>query len=135
MSAFIVENSTMQRAVNAIALAEGIHDHVACDRLGTALFALNVRAVTGRYGDRVGAADLPAPYKHVSIAVPPPTNVHSGAERAKLCVLLKGLECLLYQCAEGDCPECDLYIRADTAAARLRSAIINGLAEYVAAPW
>jgi hypothetical protein len=47
----------------------------------------------------------------------------------------KAISCLLYQCAEGDVPECPLYQDLERLAARLAADIVRSLPEYEKAPW
>jgi hypothetical protein len=121
MSAFIVSNRTMSRAIVALRYA-GVADRFGCasdNRLGDLLFDLNARAVADRYGDGGEAVE----YR------PEPGLAVDKADA------LKGLVCLLYQCAEGRIPETAPYRLLEEAERLLSGAIVAELPEYRAAPW
>ncbi|MFL5241255.1 MAG: hypothetical protein ACJ8FY_04040 [Gemmataceae bacterium] len=85
MSAFIVSERTMHRAVSALMPQDA--PCAACDEMGQQLYRLNAVAIAQRYGQR---ADIPD-YRYV-VVFPP------------LIQQLKSLNCLIYQCSEGNVP-------------------------------
>lgn len=94
MSAFIVSRECMQRAVQTIAAHH--HPNIKpgdLTRLGQTLFLLNADAFNQRYDCTVEAPDFEY-------------SPDSGWTPA---IGLKALRCLLYQCAEGDVPDTQLY--------------------------
>ncbi len=130
MSAFIVSRRTMDYVVDAIDQnrdrniegdswggfpIRGCRD---LDKIGTALFALNVDAVNQRYD----AEGEPIVYS----ANPP---------RSKPLYHYRALACLIYQCCEGDVPARPLY----QALVKLRNAIACNIADRAAdeckIPW
>lgn len=117
MSAFIVSQETMRRAVTAM------DDHnsscEALDVLGAQLYALNARAVSQRYGR---PEEAPA-YEHRPLF---------SASRHQL---FKSLNCLIYQCSEGDVPKHLLYEAMQKRATQLAFDIATGLPEYDKAVW
>lgn len=108
------------------------------DRLGQWLVDMNIRAVDYRYSEKN--------------AVPLYRNTYIGPSKtmAELVLRYKAIECLAYQCAEGDIPETPLYkqlIAAENTVASMiipghpdlqyfdASDIIGRMPEYKAAPW
>jgi hypothetical protein len=139
MSAFLVGDKTINYIVNWLRREEdrlylftgklqklGFDTGKAgwAERLGYAMFQLNINAVNDRYGD--GAAEkfrqLDYRFEHTD-AVP-------------LMQVLKSLQCWLYQCCEGDVPETKIYQFFDTdVRLYLMDAIITKLPEYQEAVW
>ena len=112
MSAFIVSNEHIRVCVSALTDKPGTRgallsrstlwkDWTPAD-LGAALLALNVEAVSQRYPN--DKRSLPGSrsrgYTHEQARVP---ATHDP--RAKMIFQAKALDCLLYQCSEGDVPE------------------------------
>lgn len=94
MSAFMVEDVTINRVVTHIAQNEdlprfGLGNEA---NLGAAMFNLNIKGVEARYGDGEAKEFRPLDYKF------------EPAEASDAQVL-KSLHCWLYQCSEGDIPE------------------------------
>ncbi len=118
MSAFIVSELTMHRAIHAI--AEPGMSCAQLDELGARLFALNAQAVSQRYRE---TADYPEGYSH---------NPQFLASKLQL---LKSLNCLIYQCSEGNVMESPLYRELTKKRNRMMSEIICRLPEYNAAQW
>lgn len=96
MSAFVVSKKCMHNAVKAIEPREG----TACedmDKIGAELYTLNCDAVNTRYSHHPERQEPPN-YKYSPVS---PSDVQ----------LLKSLQCLIYQCSEGEIPERDLHKR------------------------
>ena len=126
MSAYFVEQPTVDAAVTAIIRAGVLMSLDEANNIGRALWTLNAEAVQARYGDRAeelveGAQEIAA-YRWTNRNEPTP-------------VLFKSLECLLYQCNEGNVPEAELYQKADAIRQALERAGAKTAPEYEAAPW
>lgn len=91
----------------------------ALDELGTDLLALNYRATNQRYNESNGLMTL---YRH--------RGVHVTELQA-----LKSLQCLMYQCSEGDEPESTLFAWLETYEHSLMRNIIDSIPAYAAAVW
>ena len=112
MSAFMVEDSTINNVVNWLRREEfvfseipqklrelGFEPSVAgfAEALGQAMFQLNIAAVDARYGKGEAAKFRKLNYRY------------QVTEPVPLVQVLKSLRCWLYQCCEGDVPETELY--------------------------
>lgn len=86
--------------------------------IGQRLLAMNVAAVNARYDEHEG----PDPYDS---RMRPATKVQ----------VLKSLQCLHYQCSEGDVPTWPLYKLLDETISYLAQAIVSGMPEYEKAAW
>jgi hypothetical protein len=94
------------------------------ERLGQAMFQLNVIAVDARYGSGEAKRFRPLDYHY---EVP---------ESVPLVQVLKSLQCWLYQCDEGDVPQTALYMLFDNVVQLyLMTEIIDALPEYQNAYW
>jgi hypothetical protein len=142
MSAFLVANNTINNIVNWLdsaleeaygtitirqkLLEQGFDASVIgwADRLGYAMFQLNVIAVDARYGSGEAKKFRPLDYQYeVTKSVP-------------MVQALKSLQCWLYQCNEGDVPETALYGLFDNdVQLYLMTEIIDALPEYQNAVW
>jgi hypothetical protein len=94
------------------------------EKLGQAMFQLNIDGVDGRYGrgDARHFRELDYRYQNV--------------EPVSLVQVLKSLECWLYQCHEGEVPETALYKLFDNdIRSYLMNKIISTLPEYEKAVW
>jgi hypothetical protein len=94
------------------------------ERLGQAMFQLNIDAVEARYGsgEAVKFRQLDYRFEHT--------------EAVSLMQVLKSLQCWLYQCNEGAVPETELYGLFDTDVQMfLMGKIITSLPEYEEADW
>jgi hypothetical protein len=94
------------------------------ERLGQAMFQLNIDAVESRYGsgEAVKFRQLDYRFEHT--------------EAVSLVQVLKSLQCWLYQCNEGDVPETGLYGLFDMdVQLSLMDTIISKLPEYKLAEW
>ena len=130
MSAFIVEDTTINRVVNYLAddhnrgytmrqLNEaGLLTDPA--NLGQAMAALNCEAVNERYDEH---------------EAPSYTYGEGPLMRDGVHQVLKSLKCWIYQCSEGDVPETALYKIMDDYAGQLAITIVRSAPEYEAAEW
>jgi len=134
MSAFIVSDQTMVFVVNTIEEMEGLRSpcfapfltdgEVNPAKLGNELFQLNHDAVSHRYDDNETITSL---YRHRSLM--------PAGGRAEKCQRLKAMQCLSYQCSEGNVPAQPLFKALEQAIDWLQYDIISNLAEYNAAQW
>jgi hypothetical protein len=126
MSAFFVDPATVDAAVTAIIRAGVLMSLEEATNIGRGLWTLNAEAVHHRYGERaeemVGSVEELAAYRWTPRNEPLP-------------VLFKSLQCLLYQCDEGNVPEAELYQHTHALFDRLRATGIEKTPEYEAAPW
>lgn len=110
MSAYIVGEGTMDRAIHGLVVAyayQGKGTDTLCSiesrtAIGRALYAMNYEAVKQRYGDTEGfRQNLDKTYCY---QCPPgrALGLHS---------LHKAMSCLIYQCMEGYVPDSPLYQR------------------------
>ena len=115
MSAFIVSEATMNRAVQAMDESQSEE----LTQLGRAMYALNQDAIEARYCERENV----------------PEFTYSAPACSRVAAL-KALQCLIYQCSEGDIPETSLlYKRMTDRANALCRAIVHDLPEYEKAAW
>jgi hypothetical protein len=133
MSAFIVDDGTIDRVIDAIFLhrenmtcehgAFNIADEVPAkwDELGVRLLRMNHRATRQRYGD-------PEPL-HIEYRYPlrflQTTKVQA----------LKATRCLLYQCSEGNVPDEPLFKELERFSDCQAHWIVSDLPEYSEAAW
>lgn len=134
MSAFVVRTETINAIVAFLFDAGTYHqplrrlevfppaDVKSPAGLGRAFYDMNVKAVRQRYGERADEMSAIG-YHYRAVAAPDPI------------VALKMLDCLRYQCTEGDVPETELYRALTAAIAETGCAIARGLPEYEKAPW
>lgn len=128
MSAFIVSDETMHRVVNVIlsnTTSFGniwTEDKDAGTRIGQLLFKLNALAVNDRYNEAEKAPDYHFREGYLLI-------------QCDLVSAYKSLQCLLYQCAEGDIPEMKLFKELENLSHRLAHKIVSDLPAYSAADW
>jgi hypothetical protein len=129
MSAFIISDETMNRAVNAIresgnwpiSITRGDFDTPdGLTVLGVQLFGLNDDAVSQRYQDERDPEPMPYRYR--------PSRCSAAAH-------LKALQCLIYQCSEGDVPSRPIYKALRNAEHALMNKIIRSLPDYQKAEW
>jgi hypothetical protein len=149
MSAFVVDTGTMNRCVRTLC-AKGRYGQVirnfagiatdapnAATEIGRRLFTLNIEAVTQRYPDcedkpedlpgTDGCASYPATYRYRGSRIPPTSR--------EMVAGIKALQCLRYQCSEGNVPETPLYREMVTTIGELCENIVETMPEYEAAPW
>lgn len=137
MSAYIVEDETMDRCVRAI-LDGGHYDLVIelADKatrvalaaeddkrtaLGRLLFRMNEDAVAFRYDERADRASSKT-YSYT----------HRSAEMVEL---FKSLDCFTYQCSEGDVPKRPLFRLCEAIQARIACGIVRLSDSYNRAAW
>lgn len=138
MSAFVVEDKTINRAVSFIAFdREGqwirseIETHLGIDlvtdigreTLGKLMFSLNCDAVNQRYGDNEAQEFRPLDYKFRM-------EVHTSRIHA-----FKALQCWSYQCCEGDIEDSELYKVMERVKGCMAEMIVTRLDAYEKANW
>jgi hypothetical protein len=142
MSAFMVADNTINNIVNWLdreleeaygtisirqkLLEQGFDASMAswAERLGYAMFQLNVIAVDARYGSGEAKRFRDLDYRY-EVTKPVP-----------MVQVLKSLQCWLYQCNEGDVPTTSLYTLFDNdVQVYLMTEIIDSLPEYQNAFW
>lgn len=122
MSAFVVSNRTMTRVLYALHLANSLDafaPFVCGEDLGGYLLAMNADAVAQRYNEE-------------------PEPVVYRPERGLTftpCDALKGLECFIYQCSEGNVPKREEFKILEYARDSLINRIIANLPDYKSAAW
>ena len=129
MSAFIVEQNTINRIVTVLGLAKYRYIEIQLTELGLAgnpgilgraMLEMNVDAVNQRYGDNTNPLVLPYRY------YPQPVSRIQG---------FKSLKCWLYQCTEGNVPQQKLFQVMETFCHFLAYEIIYSLPAYDNAEW
>jgi hypothetical protein len=122
MSAFTVSKLTIDRCVSGMYRTWKGGDEETL--LGKRLMQLNRLAIDDRYPDwhdEMKSADpVIEGYRHTPQAPSP-------------YLFLVALECLLYQCSEGDVPKTPLFAEVERAAHYLRAKILGTIPEYKAA--
>jgi hypothetical protein len=132
MSSYIVDNKCMNRIINGLfwkhrfkdihsSLYEdmGLQGSEDFQKLGDKLFKLNTDAVNYRYSKKEPA---------------PKFRWQNGVNVSDI-QLLKSLQCLTYQCLEGNIPKRKLYKWLTDVVDCLQSYIIYQLPEYEKAEW
>jgi hypothetical protein len=143
MSAFIVSTDTMDLAVAAICHAgqygqiaphmdvAGIRIYTsekgAGTAIGRALWAMNLDACQQRYPSHADRLKAGVPGNYI-----PPCRKLKPAE---LVAGFKALECLSYQCSEGNVPDSPLYGELTRVMGEVAVAIVRALPAYERAPW
>jgi hypothetical protein len=134
MSAFIVEDITINRVVSRVAASDSFSNVLGklCNlgftganwqsNLGQALFDLNVRSVEQRYGEGSAKDFRELNYKYHAM--------DTGKVQA-----YKSLVCLLYQSCEGDCDQEPLYKTMEQFSNELAAKIVRQLPAYDQAVW
>lgn len=131
MSAFLVSEKTLYNCMKAITKAkysalykdiEGEGSHKKMKIIFMALNSLNSLALKVRYNEP------PAPgYKFCEVK-------YSNASSNKI-QLLKSLQCLIYQCSEGEVVKTGLYKKLVEVQNQLQDLIISDMPEYKQAVW
>ena len=138
MSAFIVEDKTINRIVNMLVheinhnpssynlkeklseLGYDLSDNSFAEYLARDMFDLNVNAVRQRYSEKEEA----------------PKFTYSQGSPVSFMQAFKSLSCWVYQCTEGDVPKSNLYkFFADVFEIYLLRKVVYGLPEYDKAEW
>ena len=136
MSAFLVSHETVDVILTALQLRDGEtlarlfapftapeDPRDALDDLGRQILALNLEALRARYGgNEEDDAETAAGYTF-------------SARPESPGYVVKQLDCLTYQCAEGDVPSHPLYVALEAMRRALVDRVLNDLPAYVAAPW
>lgn len=115
MSAFIVGTKCMNMAVEAMFKDNSQYTRT---ELGKRMVSLNHEAIRQRYGKDVAAPEF---------VLKPVTC--GKVER------YKALQCLIYQCSEGDCEQAEIYGMMVRRKAELAAEIVHDLQEYDDADW
>jgi hypothetical protein len=139
MSAFLVEDKTITHIVNWLSSEKFLFSEIPYklkglgfdmakvdweEKLGLAMFQLNISGVEARYGKGEAVKFRKMDYHY------------RPTEAAPLVQVLKSLQCWLYQCCEGNVPETELYGLFDhDVRVYLMSKIIHSLPEYEQAEW
>jgi hypothetical protein len=139
MSAFLVEDKTITNIVNWLRREQFLFSEIPYklkglgfdmtrveweERLGLAMFQLNISGVEARYGKGEAVKFQKMDYHY------------RPTESVSLAQVLKSLQCWLYQCCEGNVPETKLYKLFDhDVRLYLMSRIIRQLPEYEEAKW
>ena len=128
MSAFIVTNKTMNLVVDGLAYAAehcwsdrywGMDLKIDREKVGNFLFKMNTDAVNQRYNE-----DTEAPqFKYLWLGTVDPIKSY------------KALQCLIYQCSEGDVPERVAFKELKQLEHALADCIISALPAYEKASW
>ena len=145
MSAYVVTDETMTKALKAIAYrpsnyflitsfaghrldrdATAAQFDATMTKIGRELFALNYQAVGERYNE--SAENLDAGYQFSN-------NDFRTGRIADLVVNVKALHSLIYQCSEGNAMESPLFKALVEADGVLCQHIVCEMAEYKAAAW
>jgi hypothetical protein len=109
MSAFVVGTDCINRSVYGLWLMQMPHEDQT--KLGLSLIAMNILAVQQRYPREV------IEYDHMA------TYTYSEPSKVPDCVdavaAWKALQCLLYQCSEGNVPELALFKQVEEYADKL----------------
>jgi len=132
MSSFLVSRELISRIATFIVREQGGRSSIgrACSRqfpgeldnesLQRELWEMNVAALRQRYGDDAGV------YEFSPIYVPQPVNLFA---------LAKDMDCLLYQCREGDVPQTALYKAMQEVRNALCLYLVRSQPEYDRADW
>jgi len=138
MSAFLVEDKTINRVVTYLKATRFRGDHSYTlsqleelgfnvedsnfeQKLGEAMFILNIGGVSERYGNAQGFR--PLDYKY------------SYEMNTKKIQVLKSLRCFLYQCNEGENDKLDLFKVLTSLSHGLAYQIVSDMPEYDNAIW
>lgn len=142
MSAFVVEDKTINHVVNWLRIATSRHpyDYItgplvdlgfdtksgpSCETLAQQMFDLNCNAVEQRYPDSKASDFRPLDFEYK----------FEPYVRKPLAVL-KALQCWLYQCMEGDVPKTSrLYHAMRKVEANIALAYATSRPEYEQAKW
>jgi len=159
MSAFVIDQATMTRALRGIFAAHpmaswsgqivpefcgdctsyGDRRWIAPTMLGRRLFALNIEAVQQRYPDcRADPSNMPGfdGCEYMASRYEAPASlIGARCDAALLADSLKALQCLIYQCSEGNVPETAEYQALKAAESAIAIAIAEAHPAYARARW
>ena len=137
MSAFIISNQTMLDIINGLYwthdfkrqsfIYSALKEVLGCElekdedytKLASELFKLNAEAVNHRYNDNAEAVIFE----------------WNSNDRPNIYQFLKSVECLIYQCSEGDTPNTDLYKWLVKLSDSIKDFIIKDADDYKKARW
>ena len=133
MSAFMVEDKTINRVVSWLSddqegdwikrrLDIHLADNENSQEFRQSLFQMNIDGVNARYGEDESKEFRPLEYKF-------------RYELTNQFQVLKSLQCLLYQCSEGDVPETELYKTMKDYEHSMAMRIVRNLPQYDKAQW
>ena len=122
MSAFTVSKLTIDRCVSA--MYRDWQGGEAETLLGKRLMQLNRLAMDERY---------PGRHEESKTSDAEVEEYHHTPQAPNPYLYLVALECLRYQCSEGDVPEMPLYAELDKAVNHWRGVIVRTIPEYKAA--
>jgi hypothetical protein len=135
MSAFVVEKETIDRVMwglkylSETSLGNTNYELSDLDRIGANLWNLNVRAVAYRYRLTDPTETSPRQYRYGGSLLFQQSIAHKVA-------CLKAMECLIYQCTEGEQFETDPYfVMMEKAIQKMACAIVHDMPEYEKANW
>lgn len=138
MSAFVVDDKTINRAISFLAtdrdgdwLRNYIREHLGVDlttgigreTLGNLMFSLNCDAVNQRYGDDQAKEFRSLDYRY---------RLEAGVTRIQA---FKALQCWHYQCSEGDIDQNGLYKTMERVQGHVAEMIVTRLPAYDSLAW
>ena len=144
MSAYIVENKTINRIIAAILYSRELGGYFSGPlppisnkwlkefaqsdpvEIGCALYGMNENAVMQRYSD-LKRDDLPGPIES--------GYRYNDEPLASATQIYKSLQCYMYQCSEGDVPELPLYKALEEYRSSIADHMITNTPEYERANW
>jgi hypothetical protein len=127
MSSFIVSGDTLNKAVWAMTRDIGGNGWSAscedCDELGQRILDMNVIATNYRYRNS----------EHIE----PETSCEFRfkLKSYRWVDALKSLDCVRYQCTEGEVPKLELYQQIEKRIQDIRAFVVRSLPEYENAAW
>lgn len=125
MSAFIVENKTINEIVTAIKNDAFENDKYfskySREELHNELLEMNKSVIRERYGDRYDTSFT--------------VDYHYQEERSAMIQLYKSLSCYLYQCSEGIVPHSRIFKEIERFHAGIADSILYRLPEFKDAEW
>jgi hypothetical protein len=124
MSAFIIQPATMDRVVYAWGEFHRLRECAQLDEIGKRLFRMNADAVAARYREQPDYTDAEE-YRFSPFSLMNSPLIHQ----------IKAVDCLMYQCSEGNVPERDDYKALIALRSFLCGAFLRRLPEFEAAPW
>lgn len=136
MSAFLVSRATVDVILTTLQLRDGEtlarlfasftapeDPRDALDSLGRQVLALNLEALRARYGGN--EEDDAATAAGYAFTARPESPGY----------VVKQLDCLMYQCAEGDVPSRPLYAAVEAMRRALVDRVLEDVPSYARAPW
>ena len=131
MSAFVVSKACLNKAVTLMAEDDrGAHGCDYWDDYGRQLWDMNCAAVDARYPSHDKAA-----HEAFSWRCTFPKSGNAPDIRAWRIEHVKSLQCLIYQCSEGDIDQQPLYKALRKKERETLGEIVLSLPEYEAAAW